>query len=34
MKLKSGKGTEFILESIELNADIPEHIFTKASLRK
>jgi outer membrane lipoprotein-sorting protein len=33
-ELKSGKGTEFFLESIELNADIPEHVFTKASLRK
>jgi hypothetical protein len=33
-ELKSGKGTEFFLESIELNAIIPEHIFTKASLRK
>jgi outer membrane lipoprotein-sorting protein len=33
-ELKSGKGTEFFLESIELNADIPEYIFTKASLRK
>lgn len=32
--LKSGKGTEFVLESIEFNADIPEYIFTKASLRK
>jgi len=32
--LKSGKGTEFILESIEFNANIPEHVFTKASLRK
>ena len=32
--LKSGKGTEFILESLEFNADIPEHVFTKASLRK
>lgn len=32
--LKSGKGTEFILESIEFNAAIPEYIFTKASLRK
>lgn len=31
--LKSGKGTEFILESIEFNAVIPEHVFTKASLR-
>jgi outer membrane lipoprotein-sorting protein len=33
-ELKSGKGTEFFLESMELNANIPEHIFTKASLRK
>jgi len=33
-ELKTGKGTEFFLESIELNANIPEHIFTKASLRK
>jgi hypothetical protein len=33
-ELKSGKGTEFFLESIELNANIPEYIFTKASLRK
>jgi outer membrane lipoprotein-sorting protein len=32
--LKSGKGTEFVLEDIEFNASIPEHIFTKASLRK
>lgn len=32
--LKSGKGTEFVLESIEFNADIPEALFTKASLRK
>lgn len=31
--LKGGKGTEFILESIEFNAKIPEHVFTKASLR-
>jgi outer membrane lipoprotein-sorting protein len=33
-ELKSGKGTEFFLESIELNANIPEHVFTKAFLRK
>jgi outer membrane lipoprotein-sorting protein len=31
--LKTGDGTEFIIESIEFDADIPEHIFTKASLR-
>jgi len=32
--LKSGKGTEYFIESIEFNADIPEALFTKASLRK
>ncbi|MFC2156901.1 outer membrane lipoprotein-sorting protein [Acidobacteriota bacterium] len=32
--LQKGEGTEFILESIEFNADIPDHVFTKASLRK
>lgn len=31
--LKSGQGTDFIVLSIEFNPDIPEHIFTKASLR-
>jgi outer membrane lipoprotein-sorting protein len=31
--LKDGLGTEFVLESIEFNAAIPEHVFTKASLR-
>lgn len=31
--LKEGQGTEFVLETIEFNADIPDHVFTKASLR-
>ena len=31
--LKSGEGTEYKIESIEFNADIPEALFTKASLR-
>lgn len=31
--LKEGEGTEFALESIEFDADIPGHVFTKASLR-
>jgi outer membrane lipoprotein-sorting protein len=31
--LKDGQGTEFILETIEFNASIPDHVFTKASLR-
>ncbi len=32
--LKKGKGTEFIILSIEFNADIPDYIFSKASLRR
>lgn len=32
--LKSGDGTEFLLTSVEFDAEIPEHVFTKASLRK
>jgi outer membrane lipoprotein-sorting protein len=31
--LKKGDGTEFIIVSIEFDTEIPEHIFTKASLR-
>ena len=31
--LKKGDGTEFIIEEITFDTDIPEHIFTKASLR-
>lgn len=32
--LKSGEGTTFIIRSIEFNAEIPDYIFSKASLRK
>lgn len=32
--LKKGDGTEFIIESIEFNVDIPEYTFSKAVLRK
>ena len=32
--LKTGKGTEFIIDSIEFDVDIPAYKFTKASLRK
>ena len=32
--LLKGKGTEFIVESINFDEDIPNHIFSKASLRK
>ena len=32
--LKKGKGTEFIIDSIEFNVEIPKAIFTKAALRK
>ncbi len=31
--LKKGDGTEFIIDSILFDQEIPEHIFTKASLR-
>ncbi len=32
--LKTGEGTEFLLEEVRFNADIPEHVFSKASLRR
>ncbi len=32
--LKSGKGTDFIVEKIQFDADIPDYIFSKASLKK
>jgi len=32
--LKSGNGTEFQIESIEFNTDIPPQMFSKAALRK
>ena len=32
--LKKGKGTEFIVDSIQFDQDIPEYLFTKAALRK
>jgi len=31
--LKKGDGTEFIIDDIQFDVDIEEHIFTKASLR-
>lgn len=31
--LKDGNGTEFIMTDIKFDQDIPEHIFSKASLR-
>jgi outer membrane lipoprotein-sorting protein len=33
-ELKAGEGTEFVLESVEFNAEIPDYIFSKASLRR
>jgi outer membrane lipoprotein-sorting protein len=32
--LKSGDGTEFIVENISFDQDIPDYIFTKAALKK
>jgi outer membrane lipoprotein-sorting protein len=31
--LKDGKGTEFVTSSIKFDQTIPDHIFSKASLR-
>ena len=33
-ELKSGEGTEFVLHDVEFDAEIPEYIFSKASLRR
>jgi outer membrane lipoprotein-sorting protein len=33
-ELKEGKGTEFIIDSIEFDVKIPEYIFSRAALRK
>lgn len=32
--LKTGDGTEFVVESIAFDQEIPEHLFSKASLRR
>lgn len=32
--LKEGEGTELVIESIDFDVEIPEHIFSKASLRR
>ena len=32
--LKTGKGTEFIVDEIEFDVEIPAYIFTKAALRR
>jgi outer membrane lipoprotein-sorting protein len=32
--LRSGTGTEFTVESIEFNAEIPDYIFSKAALKQ
>ncbi len=32
--LKAGEGTEFIIEKISFDVNIPEYIFTKAALKK
>jgi len=32
--LKNGEGTEFIIDSIEFDIEISQHIFSKASLRR
>lgn len=32
--LKDGEGTDFIVKSIQINPEIPDYIFSKASLKK
>ena len=32
--LKEGEGTEFVIESVEFDVDIPDYIFSKAALRR
>jgi len=32
--LQEGEGTEFIVESIQFNIDIPDYVFSKGSLKK
>ena len=32
--LKDGEGTEFFIDSIVLDATIPEYLFSKAALKK
>ena len=32
--LKEGEGTEFFIDSVTLNADIPDYLFSKAALRR
>jgi len=32
--LKTGEGTEFLLEEVRFNAEISDHVFSKASLRR
>lgn len=32
--LKEGKGTELIIDTVEFDTPIPDHVFSKASLRK
>lgn len=32
--LKTGRGTEFLVESIQFDVDIPEYLFSRAALRR
>jgi outer membrane lipoprotein-sorting protein len=32
--LKTGEGTEFLLDEVQFNVEIPDHVFSKASLRR
>jgi len=32
--LKTGEGTEFWLDGVQVNAEMPDYVFSQASLRK
>ena len=32
--LSKGKGTEYLVDSIDFDVDIPAHLFSKAALRR
>jgi len=32
--LETGEGTEFAVDAIKFDVEIPEHIFSKAALRR
>jgi hypothetical protein len=33
-ELSTGEGTEYLIDSIDLSVEIPDHLLSKAALRK